>query len=485
MLDSRLVALGTVVVLGTLLSSLGTTIVNVATRTLGREFDAPITTVQWVLTGYLLAYASTIPVAGWAAERFGAKRVWMGALLLFMACAALSGTAWSVGALIVFQTIQGIGAGLVVPVGQTILTRAAGPLRMGRVMGMIAVPLLMGSLAGPVVGGLIISAAGWRWIFFLNLPLGLIAILTARRLLPAGRPQPGHDLDLRGLILLCLGVAIFIYGTSEAGVDGGFSSPRAMAGLAVGAVLVVLYVAHAFARADRALIDLALFRARPFMASASTSLMISITRYGVLILMPLYWQVLRGQTPLSTGLLLMPQTLGAAAAMPLSGWVADRAGARVVVPVGILVGMLGTLAYSQFGVQTPVLLCSGALFLIGLGLGATVVPTTVAAYVTLSSAAIPRATSAINTIQQLGGSIGTALLAVILQRSITAEVPGLTRSALGPMSADARAGIGSALERAFGHTFWFAAALIAITLIPAMWLPHAARAAQRSAVAER
>jgi EmrB/QacA subfamily drug resistance transporter len=467
------------------MSSLSTTIVNVATRTLGREFDASITTVQWVLTGYLLAFASTIPTAGWAAERFGAKRVWIGALLVFMTGASLSGSAWSVTALIAFQTLQGIGAGLIVPTGQAILTQAAGPLRMGRVMGMIAVPLLMGSLVGPVIGGLIISTAGWRWIFFMNLPLGLIAVLTARRLLPRAEPQPGNDLDLRGLLLLCSGVAIFVYGTSEAGAAGGLGSPRAVIGLATGATLVALYVAHAYRRADRALISIALFHERPFMASASTMLLLYITRYGVLILMPLYWQLLRGQNPFATGLLLMPQTLGAAAAMPVSGWVADRAGPRIVVPVGILVGMIGTLAYSQFGVHTSMVVCAGALFLIGLGLGATVVPATVAAYVTLPSAAIPRATCAINTIQQLGGSIGTALLAVVLQRSIATAAPGYKGYTLGPLPPEARARFTPALEHAFGHTFWIAAALIAVTLIPAMWLPNISRSpARRSAVAK-
>jgi len=243
-------------------------------------------------------------------------------------------------------------------------------------------------------------------------------------------------------------------------------------------------VVHAIGRPDRALISIALFRERPFRAAASTMLMLQITRYGVLILMPLYWQILRGQSPFSTGLLLMPQTFGAAAAMPLAGWVADRAGARVVVPTGILVGMLGALAYSQIGIDTPVIVCAGAVFLIGLGLGATVVPTTVAAYVTLPTSAIPRASCAINTIQQLGGSIGTTLLAVVLQRSIATEAPGLGRSALGQLPPGTRAQVVPALERAFGHTFWVAAALIACTLIPAMWLPRRSRSARHSTVAE-
>ncbi|HEU5159138.1 MAG TPA: DHA2 family efflux MFS transporter permease subunit [Streptosporangiaceae bacterium] len=482
--DRRLFALGVVVVLGTLLTSLSTTIINVATRTLGSEFGAPLTTIQWVLTGYLLAFASTIPVAGWASERFGARRVWIAALLLFTVGSALCGLSWSAGALIAFQVLRGIGAGLILPVGQGILAQAAGPRRMGRVIGMIAVPLLMGSLIGPVIGGLIISTAGWRWIFLLNLPLGLLAVLTARRLMPKSAPQPGNRLDLRGLLLLCVGVAVFIYGTSEAGLRGGLGSPHAVIGLAAGTVLIALYVVHARGRRHRALIDVMLFRERAFMASASTNLMLSVTRFGVLILMPLYWQILRGQSPLTTGVLLIPQTLGAAAAMPLGGWVVDRAGPRVVVPSGILIGMLGALAYSQLGADTPVMVCSGALFLIGLGLGVAVVPATVTAYVTLPNPAIPRATCAINTIQQLGASIGTALLAVVLQRSITAEAPELGPSALGALPSHARDALVPALERAFGQAFWVAAALIAVTLIPAMLLPRRSSVTRRSAVAE-
>jgi EmrB/QacA subfamily drug resistance transporter len=484
-LGGRLVALGVVVVLGTAMATVSATIVNVATRTLGGEFGAPLTTVQWVLTAYFLAFASTIPTAGWAAERFGAKRVWICALLLFMTGAALSGSAWSVGALIAFQTVQGVGAGLIMPVGQAILAQAAGPLRMGRVMGMISAPLLMGSLAGPVIGGLIISTAGWRWIFFLNVPVGLIAVLAARRLLPRTETRPGHQLDLRGLLLLCSGVAVLVHGTSRVGADGGFGSPLTLIELGAGALLVILYVVHARFRRDRALINLALFRERPFRAAAATILMLQTSRFGLLILVPLYWQILRGQSPFATGLLLMPQTFGAAAAMPLAGWVADRAGPRIVVPTGILVGMLGAITYSQLGVNTPILACAGALFLMGLGLGATVVPTTVAAYVTLPHSAIPRASGAINTLQQLGGCLGTALVAVILQRSIAAEAPGLGPSALGPLPPETRAYFAPALERAFGQTFWMAAILIALTLIPAMWLPRRSRSARRNAGTER
>ncbi|URM98673.1 MFS transporter [Actinomadura madurae] len=189
-LDRGLVTLGLVVVLGAIMSVIDATAVNVATRTLAEDFGASITSVQWVLTGYMLGLAAVIPVTGWATERFGARRVWISALALFLLGSALAGLAWSMPALIAFRVLQGIGGGMIIPVAQTILAQAAGPSRMGRMMGFIGLPMLLGSVAGPIVGGLIISTAGWRWIFLVNLPLGAVAIAAALRLLPASPGGP-------------------------------------------------------------------------------------------------------------------------------------------------------------------------------------------------------------------------------------------------------------------------------------------------------
>jgi len=160
-----------------------------------------------VLTGYMLAFATVIPLTGWAAERFGAKRVWLTALLLFLTGSVLAGAAWSIGSLIAFRVLQGLGAGMILPVGQTILAQAAGPRRMGRVMSVVGVPMLLAPVFGPVIGGTIIDAASWRWIFFINLPVGAVAVAAAWRLLPDARPQQGQRLDLRGLLLLSPGAA--------------------------------------------------------------------------------------------------------------------------------------------------------------------------------------------------------------------------------------------------------------------------------------
>src|SRR6266700_4719518 len=228
-LSRDILALAVVVILGTIMTVLDLTIVNVAIPAIGATFRAPVDTIQWVMTGYMLAFATVIPVTGWAAERLGGKRVWLAALLLFLAGSVLAGAAWSAGSLITFRVIQGLGAGMILPVGQTILAQAAGPQRMGRVMSVIGMPMLLAPVLGPVAGGAIISAANWRWIFFINLPIGAAAVLAAWKLLPEARPQLGQRLDLRGLALLSPGIAVFLYGMSEAGNAGGFASAHTIA----------------------------------------------------------------------------------------------------------------------------------------------------------------------------------------------------------------------------------------------------------------
>ena len=475
-LDRGILVLGGVVVIGTIMAILDATIVNVAIPTLGRELGTSIATIQWVMTGYLLAFAAVIPLAGWTSGRFGPKRVWLASLLAFMAGSALAGSAWSVESLIGFRVLQGLGGGMIMPIGQAILAQAAGPQRIGRVMSVVGVPMLLGPIFGPVLGGSIVDAASWRWIFFANLPVGLAALLVAWRFLPAGSRRAGARLDARGLALLSPGLAVFVYGMSEAGTAGGFGGGPALVGLALGLALVGLFVGHALRRGHDALIDVSLFARRGFAAAAGTNLLVGIALFGALILLPLYFQVVRGESPLATGLLLVPQGLGAALAMPVAGRVTDEVGARIVIPIGIVLALVGTAAYTQVGADTSYILLAAALFAIGLGLGSTIVPSMAVAYQSVAREAVPQATSAINAIQRVAASVGTALLAVALQRSIAANVPGLEGgSALGGLSEAARTQAAAGLADAFGTTFWLAFALVAAALVPALLLPAASR----------
>ena len=471
-LDREILVLGGVVVIGMILAILDATVVNVAIPTLGTDLGTSISTIQWVMTGYLLAFASVIPLSGWATERFGAKRVWIASLLLFLSGSALTGAAWSIGALIVFRIVQGLGAGLIMPVGQTILAMAAGPQRMGRVMSVVGVPMLLAPIFGPVIGGAIVDGASWRWIFFVNLPVGAVALALAWRLLPHADPRRADQLDLRGLALLSPGLAIFVYGMSEAGV-GGFGASRALTGIVLGLTLIAVFGAYAWRRGRTALIDVTLFVRRGFAAAAGTNLLVGVALFGALILLPLYYQLVRGESPLATGLLLAPQGLGAALAMPIAGRLTDEVGARVVVPVGILIALAGTAAFTQVGADTPYAVLAVALFVIGLGLGSTIVPSMAVAYQSVPRESVADATSTINVIQRVAGSVGTTLLAVVLQRSIATQLPGLDGGigGLSALSAGQRAQVAPALADAFGTTFWVALGLVAAALVPALLLP--------------
>src|SRR3954470_17064610 len=252
------------------MSILDTTIVNVAIETLGRDLGASLSAIQWVSTGYLLALATVIPLTGWSMERFGGRRMWMLSVSLFLAGSALCGLAWSTGSLILFRVLQGFGGGMIMPIGQAILAQAAGPQRMGRIMSVIGVPTLLGPILGPVIGGLIVDNASWRWIFFVNVPVGIVALVLAARILPAAERREGaRPLDLVGLLLLSPGLAALIYALSEVGIVGGFGNARVLVSLVAGSVLPALFARHARG-GDGSLIDLGLFRDRAFAAASGT-----------------------------------------------------------------------------------------------------------------------------------------------------------------------------------------------------------------------
>ena len=475
-IDRATLVLSSVVILGAIMSILDVTIVNVAIDTLSRDFRTSLSTIQWVTTGYLLALSTVIPLSGWAMSRFGAKRVWIAAVALFVAGSAACGLSWSIESLITFRVLQGLGGGMIMPVSQAVLAEAAGPHRMGRVMSIIGVPMLLGPVVGPVLGGWIVQDFSWRWIFFVNVPIGAVALTLAARILPRVDPDRALHLDIRGLLLLSPGLALFVYGLSEAGSSGGFRDTRAMLGISIGAVLVALFIWHGLARGRTALLDLRLFRHRSFAAATATAFLFGIALFGSMILLPLYYQVVRGEGALNAGLLLAPQGLGAAMAMPIAGRLTDRLGAGRIVPFGITFALLGTIAYAQIGADTPYWLLSVSLWVRGIGLGSTMMPAMAAAYAALARSDVPRASTTLNIIQRVGGSVGTAVLAVYLAQQIRGAAPGAGGSAgmgnLGAIPPAVRAQLAGPLADAFGQAFWLSLGLTAVAYIPAFFLPR-------------
>ncbi|HEX5145977.1 MAG TPA: MDR family MFS transporter, partial [Conexibacter sp.] len=350
-----------VVVLGVFMSILDTTIVNVALETLARDLHAPLDTIQWVATGYLLSLAIVIPLSGWMSERFGSKRVWMTSVAIFGLGSALCGLAWSSGALIAFRIVQGIGGGMIMPVGMALLAQTAGPRRVGRVMAVIGVPMLLAPVFGPVIGGLIVSSVSWRWIFYVNVPIVVLALLLASRLLRSdqGRADAGR-LDWVGVALLPPGLALIVFGLSEVEAHGGLGSPVAFGPIVAGFVLLALFGWHGW-HAERPLVDVRLFAQRCFRPAALAITLAGAALFGSILVLALYYQVARGETPLDTGLLLAPQGLGAAAVMPLSGRLTDRIGGGHVATVGFALMALGTLPLAFVGPDTSYVLLSAAL----------------------------------------------------------------------------------------------------------------------------
>jgi EmrB/QacA subfamily drug resistance transporter/deazaflavin-dependent oxidoreductase (nitroreductase family) len=471
-LSRQILVPAAVVVLGAITTVLDATIVNVALPTLGQDLHASIATIQWVPTIYLLAFAAVIPLSGWAAGRFGAKRVWIASLALFLTGSVLAGLAPSVGALIGFRVVQGLGGGMIMPLGQSILAHVAGPKRMGRVMSIIGVPMLLMPIFGPLIGGALISAASWRWIFFVNLPVGAAAIAAAVALLPADGPRRSQRLDVRGVVLLSGGLATFLYGLAETSRHAQPTAPGALLPMLAGALLVALFIQHAL-RVPQPLIDLRLFRNRGFTAGTLVNLVVGTALFGVALLLPLYYEIVRGRSPLDTGLLLAPQGVGAAASISLAGYLTDRIGARRVVPAGIALALAGTGWYTQVGAHSSYAATVIALLLVGAGLGATVTPAMAAAFQGLAPAEMGQATSAVNVVQRVAGALGSALLAVVLQHAMTSRLPGL-HGGIGQAGAVAAASPHAAheLAGAFGVSFAVAFGICLLALLPSGLLPR-------------
>ena len=459
-LDPALRRLIWILVLGVLAPGLDSTIVNVALATLGRDLHSSVATSQWTVTGYLLAAAIAMPVTGWATERFGGKRMWLFSLAVFLAGSVLSGAAWNIDSLIVFRVLQGVGAGLMLPIVTTLVVQASGPKRLGRVMAVAMLPVVVVPIFGPVIGGLIINHANWRWIFYVNVPICLAALALAWRYMAADPPSPKMgSFDLVGLLLLSPGLALIIYGFSHAGGHGGFATAGVIAPLLVGLALTAGFVLHVLRRSETPLINLRVLRVRSYTASISVFFLAGLSLYGPLLLLGLYYQQAQDRSVLATGLLLAPQGIGSILPRTIVGKLTDQIGPRLIVITGLLLTALGTLPFTQAGPNTSEWLLAAALFVRGAGLGSATIAVMAGAFHDLRADEVPDASSTTRIVQQVGGSFGTAVLAVIIAHQLLIH-HALTAAARG---------------HAFDTAFWWAIGFSLLALLPALLLPHVRR----------
>jgi EmrB/QacA subfamily drug resistance transporter len=464
-LDPALIKLAVILLVGGIAAFLDTTIVNVAIGAIGHGLHAPVSAVQWVMTSYLLSFAMVIPLSGWALRRFGGRVTWMCSLALFLAGSVACGLAWNISSLIAFRVVQGIGGGMMVPLLLTLLVQAAGGRRLGRLMATVSLPAVLVPILGPVAGGLIVNSLSWRWIFYVNVPICLAGLVLAwRGLRSAGPPSRAQAasagrLDLAGLALLSPGVAAILYGLAQVSSPGGFGQPEVVAPILGGAAAVVLFVFRTLrlrpgASRVEPVLDLRLFRSASFTGASALMFVFGLSLYGALLLLPLYYQQVRGSSALVAGLLLAPQGIGTLLPRLAVGKLTDRLGPRPVVLAGTALAALGTLPFALAGPHTSELLLSLALVVRGAGLGAATIAVMAAAYEGLSTDEIPHASSATRIMQQVGGAFGASVLAVILERQIAAH------------AATGAAG----LAAAFGAAFWWCLGFTALGLAPALLL---------------
>ncbi|HEX6023306.1 MAG TPA: DHA2 family efflux MFS transporter permease subunit [Solirubrobacter sp.] len=447
------------VVLGAIMSVLSTTIVNVALETLAVELHAPLDGVQWVATGYMLALAAVIPVSGWAAARFGARRLYVLSLVLFTVGSLLCGFAWSLESLIGARVLQGLAGGLLVPIGQIALVRAAGPRNLARVMSAIGVPIILAPVFGPTLGGLLLEHIGWQWIFFVNVPIGVVAAVASWRLLPRDETEDVERLDATGLALVATGLVALTYGLAESGSAGSLAAAEVLVPALAGIALIAAFVVRAL-RIPNPLLDVRLYLNRAFASASVTTFALGAALFGGMVLLPLYFQLVRGEDAVVTGLLLIPQGVGTAVAMAMSARVTERLGGGLTSLLGGVVMIVATLPFVLIDATTSYWLLGGAMLIRGLGIGMAMMPAMTAAYATLRPDQVNDATPQLNVLQRVGGSIGTAILTVVLQQGITANTP-------------------TAIAASFAHTYWWVVAISVLALAPTILLAIVERAPGR------
>src|ERR1039457_1786736 len=317
-IEAHVWRIASVVILGMIMSILDTTIVNVALRTLGHDLHSSLAQIQWVITGYLLSLAAVIPITGWAARRFGAKRVYMTSLVLFTIGSALCAIATSTTELVLFRVLQGAGGGMIMPIAQLIMAQVAGPKRMGRVMGIVAMPAMLGPILGPVVGGTILEGLHWSWIFLVNVPIGFLAFFLGWRIIPHTESGEAGRLDVLGLVLLSTASTAVVYGLSQLATHTDLLASAVVVPIVAGIVLTAVFCWHAL-RVERPLLDIRLYKNRIFAAASVTTFALGAALFGAMILVPLYYQEVRHESLIVTGMLVGPQGLGMLLMMPFMG----------------------------------------------------------------------------------------------------------------------------------------------------------------------
>ena len=386
------------------------TIVNVALPSIGRSLQS--SDVEWVVLAYTLSLAVWIPASGWLGDRIGTKRVFCAALAFFVTASALCGLSQTVEQLIAFRVLQGVGGGMLTPVGLAMLYRAFPPAERAKAATVLIIPTVTAPALGPIIGGLLVTHADWRWIFLINLPIGVVTLWVALRYLRDHREPTAGRFDLPGFLLSGSGLALVVYAMSE-GPRAGWGSLEVLGtgGIGVAALAAMVWFEL---RAPTPMLDLRLLRERLFRATIAASFFMQASFLGLIFLMPLYLQVLRGYSALDSGLATFPQALGVMAASQVSGRLYPRIGPRRLMTAGMFLSACVVLMFLATDEHTGLWTIRGLMLLRGMTMGVAFVPMQAASYARINPADNGRASSIFSTGRQISVSFGVALIATVL-----------------------------------------------------------------------
>lgn len=395
---------------GAFIAMLDSTVANLAIESIRDDLNSTLPVIQWVATGYLIALAVSLPTTGWLGNRYGHGRVWSVSLAIFTIGSALCAIAPGPLSLIGARLLQGLAAGVMVPAGQAILGSVSGPRQLGRVMGSIGLVVALGPAIGPAVGGFLLEVASWRSLFWINVPLGILTIIAARKLVPVGETTNDRPLDWKGLILIGSGLPLLLYGATEIGSNE--ITVITLLAIGIGVILSISFVVSS-TNIPNPLIDLTLLQRGSFTAATSTTGLTGANMYGGLLLLPLYLQLTAGQDVLETGFMLLAMGLGTAVALYFGGMLTDYYSAGPVTVAGSILLVVATAPFifvAKFSITMLVLL----LIIRGIGLALAQMPAYTAAYASVTDEQMGDAATVVNITQRIGGAIGAVGLVIIL-----------------------------------------------------------------------
>lgn len=444
------------IALGAIAPMLDSTMVNIAIDQLTKNFHTTLSIIQWAITGYVLALAIAVPIAGWLMNRFDGKKIFIGAVIFFGVTSVLAGISWNVTSFIVFRLLQGFTAGIITPLMSTLLVKTAGPENIGRVMAIVSTPMIFGPILGPVLGGFIIQAASWRWIFFINVFIILIAAPLMMRTLPNFEPfNRKSKLDIFGILDLSAMSAALIYGITKAADHATFKNSESLIWTGLGLLFLIVYIVYDYRKQHVTVLPLTIFSHRSFKASSVGLFFANIAIMGPMLILPLFFQNFRHFSAMEAAIALIPQGLGMLVTRPLIGKLIDKLGAKYVVIVSLIISLIGTIPLVFVTDKTSMVWIALILFIRGTSFGGINLPLTSDAYTGLADEELPDAGVGINIIENLGSSFGSAIIATVVATVLQGVQPTIAHEL-----------------SAYHAGFLFSVIVLALIFIPSIFLTN-------------